>query len=209
MYKRQKKTLLKDENGTIIGLLSISRDMTQEYRYKTKLEESEKRYKELANTDDLTGIPNRRLFFELAREYFKTSIRQKAPLSMMMIDIDYFKAINDTYGHVVGDHVIQFVATQIKSRLRESDLVARYAGDEFVALLYNTDLEGARTIAEELRSIFVKTPFVSEEGKRVPIAISVGVVMYQGEKECESLLTRADEALYLAKRRGRNRVETQ
>jgi len=93
--------------------------------------------------------------------------------------------------------------------LRESDLVARYAGDEFVALLYNTDMEGARKIAEELREIFAETPFVSEEGKRIPIAISVGVVMYQGEKECESLLTRADEALYLAKRRGRNRVETQ
>ncbi len=204
-----KKTLLQDEDGTTIGLLTISRDMTQEYRYKIKLEESEKRYKELANTDDLTGIPNRRLFFELAREYFKTSLRQKVPLSMMMIDIDYFKAINDTYGHMVGDHVVQFVAAKIKSRLRESDLVARYAGDEFVALLYNTDLEGGRSIAEELRDIFVETPFLSEEGKTIPIAISIGVVMYQGEKACESLLTRADEALYLAKRRGRNRVETQ
>ena len=202
-----KKTLLRDDEGNVIGLLNISRDMTQEHLYKVQVEESERRYKELANTDELTGIPNRRLFFELAREYFKIALRDETPLSLLMIDIDYFKAINDTHGHLVGDHVIAYVASLIKNRLRESDVVARYAGDEFVVMLHNTDLKNAGKIAEELRGLFVQKPFQTEEGVTIPVAISIGAVMYQGEKECEHLLTRADEALYLAKRRGRNRIE--
>jgi diguanylate cyclase (GGDEF)-like protein/PAS domain S-box-containing protein len=201
------RTPLVDETGKNIGLLTVSRDMTREHKFKIELERSEQRYRDLANTDDLTGVPNRRLFFELANGHFQTAQRQDLPLSLMMLDIDNFKKINDTYGHLVGDDALKHLVKVIEQRLRNSDILARYAGDEFVILLYDTDMQGAKKIAEDIRSLVEKTPFVSDELEH-KLTVSIGIVMHSGENECESLLRHADEALYLAKRRGRNAVAT-
>jgi len=202
-----RRTLLRDDAGTVIGLLTVSRDMTKEHRYKTRLEESERRYKELANTDELTGIPNRRLFFEIAEENLQIAKRENTPLSVLMMDLDNFKTINDSYGHLTGDQALRHVVSIVTGRIRQSDIMARYAGDEFVVLLHNTDGENAKKIAQEIKGLLLKNPLMTDEGIMVPVTLSIGVVMRRDEQEIEEILKRADDALYLAKHHGRNRVE--
>lgn len=201
------KTILKDGTGHIIGLLSISRDITDEHRHMMELEESEQAYKELANTDPLTGIPNRRLFFELSKKHFELTRLRNQPLSLLMIDVDDFKQINDTYGHLAGDKVLKHIVNLFRARLREKDLLARYAGDEFAVLLPDTHAEAARKTAEALQKILRETPYATVEGTEISVTLSIGVSEHRDEDICEELLQNADKALYHAKELGRNRVE--
>ena len=200
------KSILKNSDGTMVGLLGISRDITEEYRHVIELRESEKAFKDLANTDPLTGIPNRRLFYDLANAYFEPDDTDKKPFSLVMIDVDDFKNINDTYGHLTGDQVLIYITERLKKRLREDDLLARYAGDEFAVLLPDTDINNARITAESLRQIVHDKPFQMSDGTQVPITLSIGVSQYHNENGCEALLKKADKALYIAKEGGRNRV---
>ncbi len=201
------KTILKDHDGHIIGLLSISRDITDERKHVAELEESEKTYKEMAHTDPLTGIPNRRLFFELSRKHFEQTHELRQPLSLIMIDVDDFKEINDTHGHLVGDKVLRHIVQLFKKRLRKEDLLARYAGDEFSILLPNTHAQEGEKIAQMLQKIVQKTPYITPNGVEIPVSISAGVSEHVDEDVCEALLQNADKALYLAKELGRNRVK--
>ena len=201
------KTILKDETDNIIGLLSISRDITDEHRHMIELEESEQTYKELANTDSLTGIPNRRLFFELSKKHFELTSLRNQPLSLLMIDVDDFKQINDTYGHLVGDKVLKHIVNLFRTRLREKDLLARYAGDEFAVLLPDTHADAARKTADALRKILRQTPYTTATGIEISVTLSIGVSEHRDEDICEELLQNADKALYYAKELGRDRVE--
>jgi diguanylate cyclase (GGDEF)-like protein len=161
-----------------------------------------------AVTDSLTGIPNRRSFFERAAAAIATSNRREVPLAAVFIDIDHFKQINDTFGHATGDFVLKEAAHRINGMKRTEDLICRYGGEEFVLLLPFTTLDQAATFAERVRAGIAAEPF-NHVGRIVPVTLSAGVATFAAGSTLEALLQRADQAMYRAKQQGRNRVEKQ
>jgi diguanylate cyclase (GGDEF)-like protein len=162
----------------------------------------------LATTDGLTGLSNRRSLFHLAERSFAAATRYDRPLTALMFDIDHFKRVNDTYGHGVGDEVLREIARRCESGVREVDILGRYGGEEFVALLPETGLDGAMGVAERLRTSVGGTPIETSAGP-IPITISAGVAALGGEcASLKDLLEQADAALYDAKHSGRNRVRS-
>ena len=173
------------------------------------LEQANSQLLEASNTDALTGLRNRRHFNESFELEFKRAFRDKTPLSLLLLDIDHFKQINDTYGHPFGDLCLTQAAHVIRSRIRRPpDVAARYGGEEFVVLLPNTHEDGARLIATDICESLRKT-IISDDTRKVRITVSIGVVSLKpgSEDSTESLLKRADVLLYRAKENGRNRVE--
>ena len=174
---------------------------------RTPLLEKAQLLEQWAITDSLTGLHNRRHFLELAELEFHRARRYQHPLSAMMLDIDHFKRVNDTYSHALGDQVIQAVAALCRENLRDIDLMGRYGGDEFVALVPEVNLDDARKAAERLRKIIADAPIDTERGP-LNVTISIGVVALTPDYlDFASLLNQADAALYTAKNAGRNRVE--
>ena len=162
---------------------------------------------ELATRDPLTGIFNRRHLFDLGRLELERARRYSQPLAAIMLDIDRFKNLNDTWGHQAGDLVLRSVADSCRLHLREVDLLARYGGDEFVILLPYTSVGQAAHVADRIRSVVSSTPIAAGTGD-LSVTVSIGVVEYvQNMSSLEPLLERADQALFAAKRHGRNRVE--
>jgi diguanylate cyclase len=156
----------------------------------------------LATLDQLTQVPNRFEFDKVLAHALSVSQRYKKVFSILLLDIDYFKNINDTYGHLVGDEVLKSFSALLKQQIRDSDVVARWGGEEFTILLPNTTLDSARKMAESLRQRVEIHSF----GEEINITCSIGVAQYmQGDKE-DSLLKRVDEHLYNAKNNGRNQV---
>lgn len=206
-----------DSSGNIYHYVSIRHDITARVDLRAScesLKESEEYFKnlsnsqmELANTDPLTGISNRRFFFDIATKLIKISSRTKTSLSILMIDIDFFKTINDTYGHLVGDDVLKYLTRHIENSLRESDIFARFGGEEFVVLLPETDLEEGLIVAEKIRLLFSENIYI-ENKVSIPFTVSIGVSQYKNEPLLEKVIQRADEALYKAKNNGRNKVES-
>jgi diguanylate cyclase (GGDEF)-like protein len=161
------------------------------------------RLRNLANVDPLTGIPNRRAFFEEAELLFGgPALSGPSRHSVLMVDVDYFKEVNDTYGHRAGDRVLSVVAAGVKSQLRSADLVGRYGGDELVIALADCDSAGALAVAERIRSVVAATPIVFEDGV-VSVSLSIGVAGAENGEGLLPVLARADLALYDAKRAGR------
>lgn len=161
---------------------------------------------QLANTDYLTGLNNRRLFFSQAEIEFERSRRYDRPLSAMLLDIDHFKTVNDTYGHAVGDQVLVEVAECCKNSLRIMDIQGRYGGEEFVFVLPETTEAGARQVAERLRQEIADL-IIMVEGQRLNVTVSIGLASFDAScPSLEELLIRSDKALYAAKGNGRNRV---
>jgi len=160
----------------------------------------------MAHLDHLTNLPNRQALERHIKREFGLAERYKTPLSFMVIDVDNFKLINDRYGHLAGDEILKNIAQTLTGNVRNTELVFRYGGDEFVILLSNTDLEGARLVAERLRVALDKLDFPQREtGGLVPTA-SIGVAQMKMGESPESLFKRTDEAMYDAKAQGRNRV---
>jgi diguanylate cyclase (GGDEF)-like protein len=160
----------------------------------------------LAITDDLTGIFNRRHFFEVAENRFAHAQKINRPISALIVDLDHFKRFNDSYGHVIGDQVLRETARLMCSALRDSDVIGRYGGEEFAILLPETDTKSAVYVAERLIAHVADVPIETEAGK-LSIQLSVGVAgMSKETPTLHSLIVRADEAMYLAKSAGRNRV---
>jgi len=176
-----------------------------------KLNEACKTIEKQAVTDALTNIPNRRRFLEKLLEEFKHSQRYHRPLSLIMCDIDNFKAYNDTYGHSMGDECLKKIAYTIKNSLkRPGDFCARYGGEEFVILLPETPLDNAVHIAERIRKNIEKLGIPHEKSSTKPVVtISLGVASTEGNSlvSHEELIKRADAALYKAKENGRNQVQ--
>lgn len=188
-----------DRAGQLKHVVTMSFEITERKR-------SEARLMELATLDGLTGIFNRRHFMELAQREFSRSRRYGLRLSLLMIDADHFKKINDTHGHSAGDMVLRALARKAGAILRDVDVFARFGGEEFAALLPETDLEEARVVAERLCMHLAERPVVADEVE-LRLTVSVGVAeMEEHIASLDELIKAADEALYLAKERGRNQV---
>jgi len=158
----------------------------------------------LAVTDGLTGLFNHRHFQERLAQEFNRLERFSDPISLLIIDIDHFKKINDTYGHPVGDSVLKGIAEKIKKTIRNIDVPARYGGEEFTVILPGTDENGAMNMAERLRKAIGATKFASEKGA-FSVNVSIGISTFTKEiRSKEELVETADKALYHAKRNGRN-----
>lgn len=162
---------------------------------------------ELAMHDPLTGLLNRRsLIQEMNREYGRVLRCENYPVGLLMLDIDHFKRVNDTYGHAVGDEVLKVFARRILEQLRENDIVGRLGGEEFAILLPNTSHEGAIRVGEKVRQAVAQLEVVREE-TCVKITTSVGVAQLDpADSRPDGALIQADQALYQAKKDGRNRV---
>jgi len=162
---------------------------------------------ELATRDPLTGVFNRRHFFQLASSELERAARYRHPVSLLMLDADYFKRINDTYGHLAGDQVLQAITARCREALREIDVVARYGGEEFLVLLPETGPADALLVAERLRERIGREPVSTDVGP-VDVRVTLGVASYeQGQPgTVDQLLDRVDKALYAAKGAGRNQT---
>jgi diguanylate cyclase (GGDEF)-like protein len=156
--------------------------------------------------DGLTSCANKRYFLEFLEREMARCMRYGRPLSLVMFDIDHFKAINDQHGHLTGDYVLKEIAKRLLSRIRREELLARYGGEEFAAVLPETGKAGALEFGEQIRQIVAREPF-EFEGDKLPVTISVGVSVYEGQPvDAQAFIKLADENLYRAKRTGRNRV---
>lgn len=155
--------------------------------------------------DPLTGARNRSGMDELLERDIQTARRQANPLAVLMLDIDHFKNINDTYGHAAGDQVLIAVAGLLKDKLRVVDAIFRYGGEEFLIVLPNTDMPYVLHVAERLRKA-VEDMVIVHEGRQIKLSASLGAALMQDDEHRDVLVQRADNALYLAKNSGRNRV---
>lgn len=176
-----------------------------------RLEEVIQSLQLISTMDALTGIPNRRLFDEAIAKEWRRCMRDNKPLSIIMVDLDHFKAYNDHYGHVKGDEALKFVAEGIVAAVkRPGDIVARYGGEEFCAVLPGTPVSGASFVAEVMRHNVIKLGIENEKSpvaRHVTISCGVATMIPKRELRTSFLVAAADEALYEAKRKGRNQTE--
>ena len=191
---------LRDSDNSVSSIFVIVQDVTELATYEQKMMEMNVR-------DGLTGIYNRRHFESRLAAECERHRRYSRQLTLLMIDIDFFKAVNDTYGHQCGDLVLKEVTAGIASLIRKSDCLARYGGEEFCCLLPETSLDNALMLAELFRR-HVEGVSLQHESHSLKVTISVGVSEFLAEDTSETLLKKADEALYEAKRTGRNKVVT-
>ncbi|MBI2343677.1 MAG: GGDEF domain-containing protein [Deltaproteobacteria bacterium] len=164
----------------------------------------------MAVVDAVTNVYNKRYFMERLREEFSHATRTKKPLSVVMIDLDHFKQINDRYGHLAGDVVLHHVAQKLQGIIRTEDLLARYGGEEFVILLRGAEAAGALFLAERMRSQMAAYP-IRYETHDIVVTMSLGIATHSVDQlfpDLSALVAAADQALYLSKRDGRNRVST-
>jgi diguanylate cyclase (GGDEF)-like protein len=208
-FERTKKESMEKirERDLYARELQVIRDL-----YKEKLKEIEMMGQEalrLSYTDDLTGIYNHRFFIEQLTLEVERQKRYDTPLSLLMIDIDYFKNYNDTNGHLAGDQALKAISKLIQQGVRQTDIVARYGGEEFSAILINAGREKALEIAERVRRNVADTRFPNETAQpNKDVTVSVGVATFSSSiSTLTDLIREADHALYRAKKRGRNRIE--
>lgn len=170
-----------------------------------ELEEAREKMAVLASTDALTGLMNRRAFSERLKQEHALLQRRSGRASLLMVDLDNFKALNDTHGHQTGDDALKIFARICTEVFRSADVVARWGGEEFIALLPDTDLHQAVSVAERLRTQFAQVPIPAEEGD-VYLTLSVGALVMDGSEAIRPMMRRLDDLLYAAKEQGRNRV---
>lgn len=167
---------------------------------------TEEELRHLARTDELTGVYNRRFFFNLAEAALLEGQAKKVATTVMMLDIDDFKIVNDTYGHATGDRAIQLMVDACASNLRDEDIFGRLGGDEFSILLPTTSLAKASVVAERIRNAIAQS-LLSDRGRKIQLTVSIGIAQADLDATIHDVLRQADQALYIAKKLGRNRVE--
>jgi two-component system cell cycle response regulator len=189
-------------------MLARVRTQIKKRRYTERLRDNVQTSIELAITDGLTGLFNRRYMETHLGTLVEQAAARSKPISVLVIDIDYFKAINDGYGHDAGDDVLREFALRIRKVIRNIDLACRYGGEEFVIVMPETDMAVATIVAERLRRRIATEPFVIQQGARsLDVTISIGIAaLSDAGDNAAAILKRADQALYRAKRDGRNRV---
>jgi len=161
----------------------------------------------LANFDLLTGLYNRQAILGKLRELINRAKRYKEDFSLSMLDIDHFKRVNDRYGHLTGDEVLEKIAALIRRNIRDTDIAGRYGGEEFIIILPLADLSSAMVVAERIRNIIENAEMKDSAGNVFVITVSQGLSSWEQGEDAYSLISRTDEALYKAKENGRNRVE--
>ncbi|MEM7053945.1 MAG: GGDEF domain-containing protein, partial [Pseudomonadota bacterium] len=187
-----------DTSGIPVRVSGVLVDISDRKRLEDQLVE-------LATTDDLTGLYNRGHGSELLDRELTRAKRSDQPLSLILMDVDHFKSINDEFGHAVGDQVLVKISESLQNRIREVDIAARWGGEEFVIILPDTRLDDAKTIAGELQKGI--RSLAKPDGNH--LSMSMGVTQYRTDESVSGLLKRADQLLYTAKNTGRNRMETQ
>jgi diguanylate cyclase (GGDEF)-like protein len=207
--------LLQDANQELgqVGLsyeqkvLELHRAREESEKNLEKLIETNKKYREMAYRDDLTGLYNRRFYQETMEKELERNKRYQRGFSLLFFDIDLFKQVNDSYGHLAGDKVLKSIADRIQQILRSSDVVVRYGGDEFAVIMPETDKKGLEEFAERMRRE-IESLEVLVEGEAIRVTISIGAASFPGGTlpSKTSILEAADKAIYLAKQAGRNAV---
>jgi len=196
-----------DPSSDFSDVVLVFRDVTIRREDERRLRKMQKELERLAPTGSLTGLYNRRIFMQRLEEAVERVRRHGSVLSVLIFDLDFFKSINDTYGHDTGDVVLVAVARVTTDVKRLSDVAARIGGEEFALLLPETDQQGAVQLAQRLRSSIEKRAYLSTSGVPVQVTASIGVAMATKDtQEVEKLLSSADKQLYQAKNNGRNRV---
>ncbi|MFH2012318.1 MAG: diguanylate cyclase [Pseudomonadota bacterium] len=213
-------SFLKKNGETVTGLLSSEiiliagerniisniENITERKRAEKALRESEKRYRELSIIDDLTQLYNSRHFYRQLKMEMNRADRYEQPLALILLDIDNFKAFNDTYGHVEGDQVLSRLGQVVKRCLRQADSAYRYGGEEFVIILPMTTKEEGLVTAERIRVEFKRENFSPEQGKFVNLTISIGVTQYRTDEDMKVFVHRVDQLMYKGKNAGKDRV---
>ena len=198
---------LKDDTGEVQQVCITVIDVTDTAIYQKLTKEAMLSLAEASSRDGLTGVHNRRYIEEAVAKEFQRVQRYGGTLSLILFDLDNFKAINDNHGHLAGDEVLRRAAKHIGAGIRQADTFGRYGGEEFLALLPATTIDGATVLAERLRVQLAATPITLGD-LTIPVTVSAGIAEWQpGMQRYEKLINAADEALYEAKERGRNRVQ--
>ncbi|RED50899.1 PleD family two-component system response regulator [Aestuariispira insulae] len=188
-------------------LLARSRTQIRRQRYQDRLRDNYERSLAMALTDSLTGLYNRRYVTAHLGGMIEQHARSGKPLSLLVFDIDFFKTVNDSYGHAAGDEVLIELSQRVVKNVRNVDMVARMGGEEFMVIMPDTDMEIAALISDRLRDYVSMDPYVfQEQPEGITISISIGLTTMQSDDDADSLFKKADDALYEAKRQGRNRV---
>jgi two-component system, cell cycle response regulator len=188
-------------------ILARVRTQIRKRRYTERLRDSVQTSIELAITDALTGLHNRRYMETHIAGLVEQALSRGQLLAVLVLDIDHFKLVNDTHGHDAGDEVLREFALRVRKAIRGIDLACRYAGEEFVVVMPETDLAAATAVAERLRRRIASEPFPIQQGAQgIDVTISIGIAALGGNDDAASVIKRADQALYRAKRNGRNRV---
>lgn len=196
---------LMDSRGQINGAIETLQDISERRKAELALKESERLYRDLSITDGLTGLYNSRHFFGRAKEEIVRCNRYASSLSLILLDVDDFKRFNDTYGHIDGDRVLAKLADVIRDEIRIVDSAYRYGGEEFIVIFPETEPKEAEIVAERIRKAFEKTIFSPAPGSTVNMTISIGGGSYRSGEDLTSFVKRIDEAMYEAKKLGKNR----
>ena len=194
------------DQGHLMGIVTRGQVMEAQRQRLMQIEQTNEKLEQQVVSDPLTGLANRLLFDQVLRREVTRREKQNGQVLVIMLDIDHFKRVNDTWGHPVGDQVLRQISGIFRKNVRRADLVARLGGEEFGVIISHRLVMGAEMVAEKLRRK-VEMEVFGEEGETFPVTVSAGVAQFVfGEDDMESIVRRADEALYQAKRDGRNRV---
>jgi diguanylate cyclase (GGDEF)-like protein len=206
MYQNCMLMPVSDENGKPESVCVVMFDATDTAIATNMLRDALDTLGEMSNRDGLTGIYNRRYLENRLKSEFDRARRHGGTFSMILFDLDFFKKVNDTYGHLAGDKVLVEVARRMSDQLRSSDIVGRYGGEEFALILPETQIEGARTFGDRLREMIELEPVIYDN-TTIPITVSMGATEYSAElASYDKLILQSDVALYASKAGGRNRL---
>ena len=204
MYQNVTMFPIVDKRGNVERFCMLVYDVTEQALGKRGMEHLNEELKTASRVDGLTGLYNRRYWQERFDEMHKLCVRREKPSTALMLDIDHFKRINDTYGHQAGDKVIKMLAALIKRCVRETDLAGRYGGEEFAIILNDSSVEDAKIVAERIRQLAQRL-MVEHEGESISFTVSLGLAQFSPDfKGAMAWLECADQALYEAKENGRN-----
>ena len=197
---------LQNQKGEIIGFRGVGRDITERRQMEEALRDNEKKFRELSIVDELTQLYNSRHFYFQLKIELGRSKRHQHPLTLLLLDLDNFKAFNDTYGHVEGDQVLRRLGQVLKRSIRNTDFAFRYGGEEFTILMPMTTSADGIVIAKRIRAELEKESFFPEADKDVHMTVSIGLAQFKLHEDMKAFVSRVDQLMYQAKKNGKDKV---